>query len=366
MVRFGRWVKLPLLLLAFVVLVGVVLLIMEWRPESRQTTPVMPPVSGAQSEHSGSEQNAPWSLSILSWNLGYGGLDASADFFMDGGKQVLPPSLEKVRSNIDSMSKWLREHSRDVMLLQEVDFDSKRTFGQDEGATLVKALPEYFSSIALNFKVAYIPYPLRQPLGRMKSGLLTLSRLKPLSAARIQLPGFYTWPVRVFHLKRCVHELRFAAPDGKDWVILHLHLSAFDKDGRLRTEQMNFLRRLMLKLYSQGHHVIVGGDWNHVPPGLNARSFSQAARPFWLQSVPQDWTPPGWTWAYDKNIPSLRATSEPYSPSKTFVTTVDALLVGPDISVDQVHVEDLEFANTDHNPLLARVHLKDRPSGVTD
>ena len=27
-------------------------------------------------------------LKLLSWNIGYGGLDASADFFMDGGKMV--------------------------------------------------------------------------------------------------------------------------------------------------------------------------------------------------------------------------------------------------------------------------------------
>lgn len=353
--RFGKWVKLVIGLLAFVLLVGVVLLIMEWRPDPQETTPIISPTGAHRDE---SPQGVlPGKLSLLSWNLGYAGLDARADFFMDGGEQVMPSSRDRVQQNMDAVAKWLSHHKADVMLLQEVDFNSKRTFGQDEGAILLRALPGYFSSRALNFKVAYIPYPMSQPLGRMNSGLLTLTINKPTSATRLQLPGFYPWPVRVFHLKRCIHEVHLAAPDGKDWVFLHLHLSAFDKDGELRTQQMDFLRVLMLRLYSQGHHVVVGGDWNHVPPGLDEHSFSRASLPFWLQSVPKDWTPAGWKWVFDKSAPSLRATSEPYTPGRTFTTTVDAFLVGPDIDIDQVRVEDLGFANSDHNPLFARVHL---------
>lgn len=355
--RFGKWVKLAVALLAILLFACVILFIMEWRPEPRQATPITAPSPEGGNQVHADQAFAPDEISVLSWNLGYGGLDEGADFFLDGGKQVMPQSLDRVRSNIDAMAQWINVHQQDVILLQEVDFASKRTFGQDEGSIVLDALPGYFSSKALNFKVAYIPYPLSQPLGRMNSGLLSLSRFNLFSATRLQLPGFYPWPVRVFHLKRCIHELHIKASDGKDWVFLHLHLSAFDKNGELRTQQMDFLRRLMLRLFSQGHHVVVGGDWNHVPPGLAPHSFSKAAVPFWLQSVPKQWTPNGWSWAFDPNTPSLRATNEPYFPGRTFVTTVDAFLVGPDIVVDEVHVQDLGFENSDHNPIIAKVHL---------
>lgn len=36
------------------------------------------------------------SFSIVSWNMGYGGLDATVDFFMDGGQTVNPPSKAHV------------------------------------------------------------------------------------------------------------------------------------------------------------------------------------------------------------------------------------------------------------------------------
>ncbi len=324
---------------------------LEWRPAPRLDTPVHP--GGAE------KLPAPSSLRVLSWNLGYAGLGRDADFFMDGGRQVRPASAAVVQSNLDGILAQLRGEDLDLLLLQEVDRDATRTYRIDQVAALTAALPEFSWSGALNFKVPWVPVPLRQPMGRVRSGLLTLGRFGFSAAVRHQLPGDYAWPVRVFHLKRCLHELRFAAADGKDWVVLHLHLSAFDKGGQLRRQQMVYTRELMLKRHAEGHHVIVGGDWNQAFPGLNADHFShRSPTPSWFQRAPEDWLPEGWSWAFDASVPSLRANDRPYTPGDNFVTTVDGFALSPEIEVEELRCVDLGFEHSDHQPVSATLRLR--------
>ena len=84
-------------------------------------------------EGSGSRAIAPGdALSVLTFNIGYGGLDADTDFFMDGGSAVLATSKEKVESNISGVGDILTRENTDVVFLQEVDLDSKRSWNVNE------------------------------------------------------------------------------------------------------------------------------------------------------------------------------------------------------------------------------------------
>lgn len=350
----SRWRRVLFLVLALLGLLLVtalgVLLLFEWRPEPLMETPVLgrgaPP------------GQPPDALSLLSWNIGYAGLGKDADFFMDGGEQVRPPDESRVQKNLSAAVEYLDKNSADIVLLQEVDSDASRSFGIDQVAAASTALPGHVYARAINFKVPWIPYPLLRPIGGVESGLVSFSRHPLARAVRHQLPGSYAWPVRVFHLKRCLHELRLPAPDGKDWVILHLHLSAFDKGGELRRQQMGYLKELMLRLHKEGHHVIVGGDWNHAPPGVDAGTFPHRGEvPAWFQQVPKGWTPVGWQWACDRSTPSLRATNRPYVEGENFITVVDAFMVSPKIQIRSVRTQNLGFENSDHHPVHLEVGL---------
>ncbi|MBN2498889.1 MAG: endonuclease/exonuclease/phosphatase family protein [Deltaproteobacteria bacterium] len=354
----NRWLR--RILWTGLVLAGIALaaagwcLITEWRPDTQMDMPIY---------HAARAAAQPANrLRLLTWNIGYAGLGKTADFFMDGGARVNPPR-EEVEANLANVSAFLaRQSGADVLLLQEVDRDSARSFGIDQAAHLAAALPDHAYSFAPNFKVAFVPYPLTEPIGRVYSGLLGFSRQRIDRAVRFQLPGSYAWPVRVFHLKRCIQEIRLRAPDGRDWVVLHLHLSAFDSGGTLRRQQMDFLRRRMLQLYADGHHVLAGGDWNQAFPGLDAASFPHRAHvPDWFQRVPEGWTPEGWTWAFDRETPSLRATNRPYMPGESFVTSVDGFLLGPDVELVRVETEDLHFGPSDHHPVIVEVALRAAP-----
>lgn len=131
------------------------------------------------------------SLSVVTWNAGYGGLSEQADFFMDGGSGVRTVSHDGVLANLTGIEDHLTALGPDVIFLQEVDQDSERTYGINERARLATAFaPEYTSTYALNFDVAYVPYPL-PPIGAVESGIMTLSR-----HAGEQRPNAYSSPAR--------------------------------------------------------------------------------------------------------------------------------------------------------------------------
>jgi endonuclease/exonuclease/phosphatase family metal-dependent hydrolase len=350
--RLARWaLRVGAALLGLVVLLLVVLLLLEWRPPVEEDTPIQ---GGPASQPLPTAE-----LRLLSWNLGYAGLDREADFFVDGGTQSRAASRARVEENLAGLTAFLRAHPADALLLQEVDSPSSRSFDVDEVAALGAALPGHHLARAPNYRAAWVPVPLTRPLGRVESGLVTLTRARPSLARRLQLPGDFPWPVRVFQLKRCVHEVRLPAADGHPWAILHVHLATFDRGGALRRQQMDFLRALMQRRYAEGQHVIVGGDWNQAFPGLSERAFPASdPTPDWYQRVPDGWTPSGWTWAFDPRTPSLRAVSASYRPGQTFLTSVDGFLLGPDVALESVRVHDLGFRHSDHNPVELAVRLR--------
>ncbi len=347
----NKWLLIPAALLVGLIVTAGVFMMLEWRPEQVAPTRIHPPDSDDPIDK-------PSSLTLISWNIGYAGLGRDADFFMDGGRQVRPVEKSLVEKNLVSIQDAIRSFSADVILLQEVDSGSSRSFGIDQVDLITDTLAGWSYTRALNFKVPWIPAPLLKPLGRVESGLLTLSRYPISGAVRHQLPGSHPWPVRIFHLKRCVHQLHIPAPDGADWIMLHVHLSVFDKEGSMRRQQMEYLKDLMTRLHAQGHHVVVAGDWNQALPGIRADSFEhQAQTPEWFRQVPEDWTPDGWQWAFDSKVASLRATNKPYIPRENFTTVVDGFLLSPRLRLVSVKTQDLGFIHTDHHPVRLEVSL---------
>ena len=119
--------------------------ITDYRPTERE---VLQDRSGLSS---GAAEALPDSLSILCWNIGYGGLGDDMDFFYDGGTQVRT-SRERTLANIDGIIEEIRRHSPDIILLQEVDECSRRTYRINEVEMLRKAFPDYHIYLAYNYK----------------------------------------------------------------------------------------------------------------------------------------------------------------------------------------------------------------------
>lgn len=168
------------------------------------------------------------SISIVTWNLGYGSLGANADFFMDGGDSVYTSTAKQVNDNMEAITSELNSLAADIFLLQEVDERSSRSHKINEADILREKLPSYTSSYAYNYKTLMVPYPL-PPIGRVTSGIMTLSSFEVSDAERIQLPCPFSYPIRLCNLKRCLIVSRIPiAGSEHELVIVNLHLEAYD------------------------------------------------------------------------------------------------------------------------------------------
>ena len=337
-----------LLFLAGILLLALIwLTIREYRPEAEETLAVP----------SGSETPAPGSsLEILTFNTGYAGLDKTQDFFMDGGSQVQPDSRQEVEENLQGIAGILKEHPADVYFLQEVDLDSKRSYRIDQQAYYQENLdlPGVF---ACNFKCDFIPYPL-PPIGKVESGILTMTDLAVSSASRISLSESFSWPVKTCNLKRCMLETRIPLTGtDRELVLINFHLEAYDSgEGKIRQSQM--LAEKLQKEYEAGNYVIAGGDFNQTFEGIDKYPLKDTDN--WAPGViGEDSLPEHFSFAVDDSYPTCRLLNEPYSGSfdTAQVYVLDGFLVSDNIKVNQVSVINTDFAYTDHQPVRLEVRL---------
>ncbi len=170
-----------LLVIVIVIAAGIgYLTIAEYRPEDEETLAV----EGTSSSvlHVGD------SLTVMSWNIGYGALGDNADFFMDGGTSVKTADEARVNENMVGVLAEMEEINADIYFFQEADEDSTRSNHTNEVEMLKEAESGKVSSFAYNFKVQYVPYPI-PPIGEVNSGLLTLSSYDITESTRIKLPN---------------------------------------------------------------------------------------------------------------------------------------------------------------------------------
>jgi endonuclease/exonuclease/phosphatase family metal-dependent hydrolase len=302
-------------------------------------------------------------ISLLSWNIGYAGLDKDMDFFYDGGTKVITPE-KNCRENITGIEDFLiKNDTIDFLLIQEIDRNSKRSYRIDQFKRLSEKLSGYNPFFAKNYDVFFVPMPPSNPMGKVVSGLATFSKLIPESSTRYSLPGHYGFPLQLFQLDRCFIENRYKIKSGKELVLINTHNEAFDKGGFIRKAQMERLREFVLNEYKSGNYVIVGGDWNQYPPDFKPvftgnKGFTGEIGNFNLVGIESDFMPGQWKWNFDPETPSFRTVVAAYNPATTPTSVCDIFLTSPNIETVSVKCRHLGFTNSDHNPVIINVKLK--------
>lgn len=198
------------------------------------------------------------SFSVTTFNIGYAGLDKGQDFFMDGGTKSRSSSREQTKTNLEAVASLMTTTDSDLFMLQEVDVDSSRSNGIDEVSFLSNKFADYSNVFATNYKVPWVPLPVLDPMGSVNSGLLTLSRFNSTSNIRYDLPGKETWPRQQFDLDRAFVESRLPVDNGKELILINLHLSAFDQGGTIRKQQLEYLSAYIKKENDKGNYLILG------------------------------------------------------------------------------------------------------------
>ena len=291
---------------------------------------------------------------ILSWNIGYAGLDASMDFFYEGGKQSRQ-SKEKTHENLQRICKFIKNNdSVNFILLQEVDINSRRTYNINQFEEIEKSLPSFSSYFTINHNVFFTPLPITNPTGKILSSLVFCTKNKVCELTHYAYPNTMKLPMRAFLYDRCFMVARYNLQNGKNLVIINTHNSAFG-EGERRIAEMEFLKEFITAEYDKGNYVIVGGDWNQNPPLYDKES--KQSQYFTVIKIPTDFLPADWSW-FVGNIPTNRYLDMPYTKENSSTTTLDFFLASPNVECININVVDLKFANSDHNPVIARFCLK--------
>ncbi len=299
-------------------------------------------------------------LSLLIWNIGYCGLGAEMDFFNDGGKMVRA-SEEQSAKYLKAVSTFVStmKDSVDIFLIQEVDRNSKRSYNTDQIPVIANELPDFSWSFALNYDVKFVPVPFGlpyTPYGKTYGGLVSYSRFKPSSSTRVQYPGGFAWPTKLYMLDRCAMEFRYPLSSGKELVVVNTHNTAYDETGEIKKVEMEFMKKRYEAEVAKGNTVIVGGDWNQVPPGFDSKHFSSnLSDGYTPQSLTMDMLPKDFKVSYDSTLASNRSNVTSYEAGKTYTTLIDFFISSANVEILNVHGIDMQFRYSDHQPVYLQV-----------
>ena len=347
--------KILLILLLVVVLVAggglLYLTLTEYQPDSVESLTVTagprnnPAVLGKK-------------ITLVTMNTGYAGLGRDADFVLDGGTHSNPESKELVQENLNGILGALALQDADVYFLQEVDYNSTRSFGIDQTAWYRHGL-SMGTAFARNYKCDWVPFPWPM-IGRVESGLLTLNDFKVTQATRESLPVPFTWPLRIANLKRCllVERVQLDGTD-KELVIVNLHLKAYD-DGEGKLAQTQKMMDILTEEYAKGNYVIAGGDWNQTFPGIDESVVPVLDSSSWMPGVLDAGSlPEGWRYAADGSAPSCRLLNMPYTDDSAVMQyyIIDGFLLSPNVQLVSIKTLDYGFSYSDHQPVLMNVKL---------
>jgi endonuclease/exonuclease/phosphatase family metal-dependent hydrolase len=289
-------------------------------------------------------------ISVSTWNLGYAGLGSASDFIKDGGTRMFPPSRDAVRGNLAGIVETASGLDVDVALFQEVAGDTPLNYWISVDRALARLMGDRQYWFRHDVSTWGVPRPLR-----LKHGSVIASRVAARRAEIAPLPQesdpMLGLVVRLYALQ----VVTIASADGgPDWVIVNLHLSAFDDGAHLRREQLRAVFAFAEARYRQGGRVILGGDWNMILMHTDFESNTPDEFLSWIHDLPRDWVPEGWTVAVDPARPTVRTLYKPYVPGENFTGIIDGFIVSPNVEVVGVETRDTGFMHSDHMPVIAR------------
>lgn len=300
---------------------------------------------------------------IQTYNIGYGAYTPKDSFFMDGGTESKARSVAAVKGNMAGVIKTTKANDPDFAFFQEVDRWGQRSRNVDEVAALTTAFRSTRARVyGQNYDTPYLFYPVTDPIGAAKSGLVTLSNKKVTSAQRYSLP-IATDVTKITDLDRAFTVTKVPVAGGHSLQLINVHLSAFTKDQSIQKAQFKKVLAYANTAYQSGDYVIVGGDYNHRLLKNSAEIFHTAQPDLtWTHLFPFADLPAGFTVPTQglakAAVPSVRGMDQPYTKGKTFVTLVDGFILSPNVQAQSVHITDTQFKYSDHSPAVLQFKLQ--------
>lgn len=304
---------------------------------------------------------------VMTYNMGFGAYSPDYTFFMDTGKMKngketsgkygTGKSRADVKKNTDGSVALIQKYSPDFAIVQEVDYDSTRSYGIDQKKA-VSGIAGYGSVFANNYHSSYLFYPFTDPHGKNNAGIVTLGKYGFSDSTRYSFPiadGFSKFT----DLDRCFSVTHVPVGDGT-LSLISLHMSAYDEGGVIRKKQAEKLKKVLESEYEKGYYVIAGGDFNQDLVG-NLEKFQSAQRvPDWIASYDAKYIPESFSIVtdFDSDVGSCRGADIAWKRGYTYTCVIDGFIVSDNIDVKSAKIIDNDFAFSDHNPVIMSFSFK--------
>lgn len=300
--------------------------------------------------------------SAVTYNIGFGAYTPAFSFFMDGGTSSWAESRESVVETISGAAALAASLEPDFALIQEIDLDADRSYHVNEYELWKEAFTGYYSVFAVNYDSSFLMYPLHQPHGKTRAGMAMLSRYPVTSALRRSFPISESFS-KFLDLDRCYSISRIPVENGRELVVMTLHMSAYGNNDQIREGQIRMLCGDMEREYAAGNYVICGGDFNH---NLKVLEDNGEERESWAYPFPRESLPEHFAFGIDSLTQeerqqmwdSSRNADMEYVPGVTYTVTLDGFILSDNVELLSYENINTGYTYSDHDPVYIRFRLR--------
>ena len=207
----------------------------------------------------------PEQIKVVTWNIRWGG--GRLEWFGDSCGDVGIADYDSVEMTMQKIADTLNVIDADIVLLQEIDVESKRSGYMNQVQFLLNNTNLNYGVYAPLWEVDFIP---TDGLGRVNAGNAILSKYKLTEAEKIKLRlrTDQSSLIKYFYLRRNILKVKIPdlIQDNKDFYAVDIHATAFATDDTKQKHISKYFETLA-EIQNGNDLFVTGGDLNSVPPG---------------------------------------------------------------------------------------------------
>jgi endonuclease/exonuclease/phosphatase family metal-dependent hydrolase len=213
-------------------------------------------------------------VKVMTWNIRFGA--GRILWFGDACGDRVILTDEEVYGSLQAIAGKINQVRPDILLLQEVDINSKRSNYIDQLQWLLDHTYFNYAVCGSQWKAQFIP---SDGLGRMDEENAILSRWKISNATRIQLAlrNDQDKLTRYFYERCCMVSAKIEIPRMSNFYAVNIHASATATID-VKQQHINSFKAEMDRINSSGGYFVAGGDLNTLPPGTDTTDFCMQDR----------------------------------------------------------------------------------------
>ena len=207
-------------------------------------------------------------IKVMTWNIRFG--VARLRFFGDGCGDRVILTKKEVTTGLEGIANKINLEDPDIILLQEVDVQSKKTAYIDQAQWLLNHTSMNYGAYASMWEAQVI---LADGLGRVNTGNLILSKweLKDAERYQLELRGDQDELTKYFYLRRNVLKTKVNMPNASFYAV-NTHLTAFATDDT-KLKHIKGFKTVLDGIVENGQNFIAGGDLNELPPNASKMDY---------------------------------------------------------------------------------------------